>query len=785
MINLNRKLHLAPGIKFMIFVSLLCLALFGKYIFGGFVYIFTDIGCDTIDQYFPSLFFNTRLLQDSFAWYSFNLGLGTSILNFNHYIFDPFSFFLYFLPKESISSGIVYSIILKIFFVSWFSYKFFKELLPDANEFVSWIGAISVAFSGFFILWGQHYFLSSTFAWFPFLLYGFELLLSGKRKDIFIIAVALLAMSIFAFYQCVIFFTVYALIRVFTSERFENIKLKLLFIAKVLLPLSVIGVLLVSFSVFPSFIEIRNNPRINTESFHFLRYLLLSPLNYLGNSFLRLFSNNFWGCGAHYFGFINYYESPQLYSSLLVLLLIPQAFFVKDRKLIPLVVIFSLFIVLLFVSPFLSFVLNGFQYASFRWGMLSNMALVILGIIGLLAYTKSITRLKKTVLVVTAFLYLVLILIVVFQLKQFDFRLQIVKVIIFFTSYVAILILFARNPKFLFPAIFIVLLIDIFVEHNATINHRKILKNNFEEKGQYYFDGCKDIVDSISKKDSSFYRIIKSDYSKFLNDPQIQGYNGVTSYNSINDPSYIRFLRKTNVPFYLPGAVNYIGQYGDRPILYDLFSVKYSLNNQFSSEINLVYADSIKQKYCYLRPNALPLGFTYDSYLLEDSIKAYSDSLLLKTVILAEYPGIVIKNVTSKEDLIAWTTESKKSADIARSNEQLIGKKNLYSKLTRDKLTVTYFKPDHIKGTIKVDQNKLLFLSILYNEGWKITCNGQKVKPLLANFGFMALPLEKGNYNIEMKFFPYSMKAGIAVSVITLLLVMFFFVKKHLRKDKK
>jgi uncharacterized membrane protein YfhO len=476
-----------------------------------------------------------------------------------------------------------------------------------------------------------------------------------------------------------------------------------------------------------------------------------------------LFSNNFWGCGERYFGFLNYYESPQLFSTLLIPLLIPQLVFMKDKRLIVPVAILSLFVLLLVISPFLSSVLNGFQIPSYRWGMLANLSLVFLGLIGLRTYTKQVSRHKVPLLVASALVYVALMLVLAFRLKQPGFIVPIGKVILFFGCYVTVLILFARKHRLLYSALFLVLLVDIVVEHYPTINHRRTVKSNFEETGQFYFDGTKEVVDSISKRDTTFFRMIKSNYSRFLDDPLIQGYNGVTSYNSINDPGYVRFLQKTNVPFFLPNLVSYIGQFDNRPVLYDLLSVKYAITDTLSGNHNLVYADSKNQKYVYRRTNAMPLGFTSDSYLLEENITHYSDSLLLKTIIVDHAPGIGI-------------SEMKSSAGVGN-----LSITDCYSALRKDTLTITRFDGDHIKGTISLENDKLLFLSIPFDKGWTITCNGKICKPLLANFGFMALPLSKGSNSIDMKFFPYPMKAGLVVSVLTFLLLLLFFVKQRVK----
>jgi hypothetical protein len=87
-----------------------------------------------------------------------------------------------------------------------------------------------------------------------------------------------------------------------------------------------------SFIVFPSIEDYLNSPRISFDGNKpsIFEYLHFFPGSFLNNEFLRLFSNNFLGNHESYFGQLNYYESPQIYSSLLVLLFLPQALFIKN-----------------------------------------------------------------------------------------------------------------------------------------------------------------------------------------------------------------------------------------------------------------------------------------------------------------------------------------------------------------------------------------------------------------------------------------------------------------------
>ena len=57
----------------------------------------------------------------------------------------------------------------------------------------------------------------------------------------------------------------------------------------------------------------------------------------------------------------------------------------------------------------------------------------------------------------------------------------------------------------------------------------------------------------------------------------MQDYRGIKSYNSLNQPSYLRFLEALDVPFTILKSRNHITGLDDRPLLQTLLGVKYVL----------------------------------------------------------------------------------------------------------------------------------------------------------------------------------------------------------------
>lgn len=91
------------------------------------------------------------------------------------------------------------------------------------------------------------------------------------------------------------------------------------------------------------------------------------------------------------------------------------------------------------------------------------------------------------------------------------------------------------------------------------------------------------------------------------------------------------------------------------------------------------------------------------------------------------------------------------------------------------------YATDHITGTIKLEKPKYLFLSIPYSAGWKAYVDGKETDILKANYAFMALSLEAGKHEIELRYHTPGLKEGLILSGIGVLIVIFLAARKKCR----
>lgn len=75
--------------------------------------------------------------------------------------------------------------------------------------------------------------------------------------------------------------------------------------------------------------------------------------------------------------------------------------------------------------------------------------------------------------------------------------------------------------------------------------------------------------------------------------------------------------------------------------------------------------------------------------------------------------------------------------------------------------------------TATLESRKFLFLSEAWYPGWQATVDGKPAKIYRANFAFRALLLEPGTHEVRFDYNPMSFRAGLAISLATLLIGIF------------
>ncbi|MBQ7541606.1 MAG: YfhO family protein [Clostridia bacterium] len=97
-----------------------------------------------------------------------------------------------------------------------------------------------------------------------------------------------------------------------------------------------------------------------------------------------------------------------------------------------------------------------------------------------------------------------------------------------------------------------------------------------------------------------------------------------------------------------------------------------------------------------------------------------------------------------------------------------------FETLKRGALQISDFTETHIEGTLHAEQGQILYTSIPYDDGWKITVDGKRVPRedyLRIADALLGVRIDAGEHKIVMDYEPIGLRFGATVSVLTLVVL--------------
>ena len=110
-----------------------------------------------------------------------------------------------------------------------------------------------------------------------------------------------------------------------------------------------------------------------------------------------------------------------------------------------------------------------------------------------------------------------------------------------------------------------------------------------------------------------------------------------------------------------------------------------------------------------------------------------------------------------------------------------------YEYLSEHPLEIKKFKESNIEATIKVDENRLVYTSIPYDDGWHVYVDGKEVEKVKLGDSLIAFYVGEGTHNITMKYRIKYFVPSLLISLfaLSILIVDKFFKDKIIKKLKK
>ncbi len=755
-------------------ILIVCYFVFKDFINLKKVYLFRDIGSDSINIYFPWLTGHSDYLKtESVPGWSFSQGMGQNV--FPIWLGDFFSNFLTYFDKSKIPYGLVFMEILKIFLSGLVFYKFLKEV--KLSNFSALIFAALYAFSGFAILGGCWAIFSVEALYVAIILYGFERWLNHKKYFWFVFGIMCLGfLQPFLLLPYTIVLAAYICTRYFDLHEKDN-KAFIIFLLKTI-GLAAIGVAITAYQLLPDVLQYLESPRVGGESSFFAKLQKQSMFGLATDDLrftttFRAFGSDMIGTGSNFKGWQNYLEAPLFYCGIFCLVVFPQFYssLTKRQKMFygAITVLFCLPI----LFPYFRYAFWAFSGDYFRAFSLVIVVFMVMFSARAISYIEQQNKINKVVLGVTVLLLLILLYTPAAQFKPAVNTSLRAFATFFIFAYAALLFGLVGKSTVKSASKITLIALCLFEAayfSNITVNKRDVVTGKMLKEKIGYNDYTVESVAYLKSIDKGFFRLNK-DYSSGLaihssiNDAKVQGFYGTSSYYSFNQKNYIKFLGDLNViDVKDENATRWAKGLGDRPILFSLASGKYWLSKRTDNAVVNMGFDSIASfgdVKVYKNKFALPFGFTYDKTIGEDDFKKLSPSqkdfcLLRATVIGNEDKATFasLKQFNLADTAAPMTFDNY----LANVNE-----------LKKDNFTISKFSENNIIGSVNVNETKALFFSMPFDEGWSVKVNDQDAKLYRINAGLTGLPINKGLNKVELTFEPRLKAKGAAISITAII----------------
>lgn len=152
-------------------------------------------------------------------------------------------------------------------------------------------------------------------------------------------------------------------------------------------------------------------------------------------------------------------------------------------------------------------------------------------------------------------------------------------------------------------------------------------------------------------------------------------------------------------------------------------------------------------------------------------------------------PYIMNAGTVKKGDKISVYAEAGKTSSgsvevyCAMVNDDML--KKAYKYYNSQHLNASFHSDDRISGQLKANEDGIVYTSIAYDPGWKITVDGKVVETKsIADGGVIAFNIKKGDHFINMTYTPEGFIVG-SISTILCLAILIFLSVFAARKRKK
>ena len=603
---------------FMIVLLFIIGILYIRYLTSERLYIFNDIGADSIAWHYPNHIDWVRRLVE-YGWgdgWNPRVGLGMSQDSF----FPSLENWFYIFGEDKLPYCLALNQCLKMWLAGIFCYLYVSTFTK--NEIFRWILGIGYAFCPFLVMYGAWELMGSTAVMVMLWMWLYELFRT-KRKYVLLIIGTVLFFATAHIYEVVLYlgiFSVYIAFRCI-SEYKDSKDRREFFDIVVFLLFALLSSGNTLYSKFvDSILSDRFTQEVHMGLFNDPHIYLVAFSRTVGMDIMGITSKFTSHAGA------DFLEAPAFYCGILTLMLVPVSVFcLKGTKRILTIIAYIIVLLYMLIIPF-RYLMNGMS--GFTWRLSS------LWIILLMIYTVAcgadkyflLNNSKKLKNVVFTTLVICIILLLVILIKQeVVFANSLFVSALFIITY-AILLIFGHDKAFNNCTIGILALlltcIEAYTLSYGVVNNRRTLESNFRYNRTYYYDSVVEILDNIKDEQlRDSFRIVNGilDYQcsslgqSYMSIPSYVGQTGIGS-------SVMSIVRQFRIPHDESGRIifgtdiynEFLTLIGNRYII----SRDDSIPNFGYKKI-----DESNGIYIYENQYNVPFAFCYDSVIDENKFK--------------------------------------------------------------------------------------------------------------------------------------------------------------------
>ena len=292
--------------------------LYLRFFRGNAVYLYTDIGSDSVTSSLPIISMLQRMFETgNFSGYSLNAGLGSDLTSILVKYLNPIKFPLLFFSGDRLPLGLMLSMLIQTNVTAFFSWIFFKNLFRHGTGAL--FSSLAWTFSGYITLWSQNLTIGSCMAMFTVVMAAalFALRKPSVRHNLLLsLSLALFLITNYYYTYMTGFYCLFFLIFLCILE--ENSITEFFIKGLELLGAAVFAIGLAAIGIVPSITGFASSVRTSSVGSG-LKHLVTLSVRGIICMLGRLFSVNTFGVGDHFTGLMNYYECAALSTTVLVI----------------------------------------------------------------------------------------------------------------------------------------------------------------------------------------------------------------------------------------------------------------------------------------------------------------------------------------------------------------------------------------------------------------------------------------------------------------------------------